>query len=591
MGRLRFALVASSAALAALGASTCALADEPKAVITGDMSADLHAAIERAVGQSKTAAGSRLEARRRAREAAEDVIAVLDSEGYRDNAVTPDIGEGDKPQPLVSVVPGQRFTMAGARVTWIGAAPSQDVQTLGVKAIDLADGIPGRAADVLAAEGRVVSTVQKKGYADAAAVPREVIADFADHTLRPEFRIAAGDLVRLDGIDLRTTGRTNPRWVQQLAPWKEGDVYAPDDVAELERRLLDAGVYDSVTVALAPKDSMVDGKRPVIVSLADRARGTIELGAGYSTSEGLGMDGRWLRYNRLGRADTTTLLFRYAEIERRFEGEISLPHWRKAQTTLKVGAGVFQDETDAYDETGLNAHADLTRRYGKTSYRTLGVSLDVTRTDEMLPIPQTRDLITLTGLGALSWDKSNDPLDPKRGWRVEARLEPTSSFGDDTLFYLRGQVQGTAYFPFDDKGDTVAATRVKLGSVVGVSLADVPAARRLYAGGGGSVRGYAYQGVGPRLANGTPQGGVSLFEASGEIRRRITDKWGAVVFADVGAVGDQSAPSFSRVSTGVGAGVRYNLGFGPIRADIAIPVNRRAGDPAYQVYLSIGQSF
>ena len=52
-----------------------------------------------------------------------------------------------------------------------------------------------------------------------------------------------------------------------------------------------------------------------------------------------------------------------------------------------------------------------------------------------------------------------------------------------------------------------------------------------------------------------------------------------------------SACDFSEVSTGVGLGVRYNLGFGPIRADIALPLDKREGDPDYQIYLSIGQSF
>jgi translocation and assembly module TamA len=260
-----------------------------------------------------------------------------------------------------------------------------------------------------------------------------------------------------------------------------------------------------------------------------------------------------------------------------------------------LGGGVFQDNTDAYDDAGVNVRVDLTRREGRniyrTSYQTLGLSLDATRTDERVPVPQTRDLVTLTLLGAISQDHSDDPLDPHHGWKAEIRAEPTASTGDDTLFYIRALAQGSVYFGFGKQANTVAAVRVRLGTVTGVPLDQVPAARRLYAGGGGSVRGYSYQGVGPRLADNTPAGGLSLVEASGELRQRINDKWGAAAFIDVGAVGAQETPSFSRVSTGVGVGVRYNLGFGPIRADLAIPLNKRAGDPAYQIYLSIGQSF
>jgi translocation and assembly module TamA len=592
LARFRFALAASGA-LACLAAP--AMAEVPKAAIRGEMPGELRTAIEKAVGESKAAVDSRLEARRRARDAAEDAIAVLRSEGYYDYEVFPDIGEGERPQPIVTVEPGPRFHIQNPRVTWVGSAPAADVAQAGVAGMQLKDGDPGRAADVVAAEGRVVAIVEKRGYADAEIEPREVIVDHADDSVQPEFRINSGGLVHLDGVDLRTKGRTNPRWVAGLAPWKAGEVYDPDDVAELEQRLLDAGVYDSVTVALAPKDQLVNGERPVVVSLADRPRGTIELGAGYSTSEGVGVDGRWLRYNRLGRADTTTITARIAEIEYRLDGQIAFPHWRKPKRTLTLGAAVFANNTDAYDDQGVSARVDLTTRLGRniyrTSYRTIGLSLDATRTDERTPVQQQTDFVTLTLLGALSQDRSDDPLDPKRGWKAEIRAEPTASVGDKNLLYFRAVVQGSAYMPLGKEANTVAAVRLRLGTVTGVSLLDVPASRRLYAGGGGSVRGYAYQGVGPRFPDNTPQGGLSLFEASGELRQKITDKWGAALFYDVGAVGEQPTPSFSRVSTGVGVGVRYNLGFAPIRADIAVPLNKREGDPSYQVYVSIGQSF
>ncbi len=135
------------------------------------------------------------------------------------------------------------------------------------------------------------------------------------------------------------------------------------------------------------------------------------------------------------------------------------------------------------------------------------------------------------------------------------------------------------------------AARIKLGAIVGGDIPLVPAPDRFYAGGGGSVRGYAYQAVGPRYADNTPEGGLSLFEGSLEVRQTLTSHWGVVGFVDAGAVGTGVTPDFSRPEVGVGAGIRYNLGFGPIRFDIATPLVRRTGDSPVQVYLSIGQSF
>jgi translocation and assembly module TamA len=122
-------------------------------------------------------------------------------------------------------------------------------------------------------------------------------------------------------------------------------------------------------------------------------------------------------------------------------------------------------------------------------------------------------------------------------------------------------------------------------------VSEVPASRRFFSGGGGSVRGYAYQAIGPRLSDNTPQGGVSLVETSLEVRHRFTSKWGGVAFIDAGAIGTERKPKQEDFRVGAGFGVRYDLGFGPIRADIAVPLGKRSGDPAFQIYLSIGQSF
>ena len=138
---------------------------------------------------------------------------------------------------------------------------------------------------------------------------------------------------------------------------------------------------------------------------------------------------------------------------------------------------------------------------------------------------------------------------------------------------------------------TVIAARIKLGSILGGSIPAVPADRRFFAGGGGSVRGYGYQGVGPKLSDNTPTGGLSLFESSLEVRQHITGPWGMAAFIDAGSLGQTIVPDFGQVRIGAGLGVRYDLGFGPIRLDVATPLNRQHGDPVVQIYFSIGQSF
>jgi translocation and assembly module TamA len=575
-----------------------ASADEPAASITGVEDRALREAIQRAMTESKAPPRSRSEARRRAREAGDDAVAVLRSEGYYAYIVEPDVSEADPPRAILKITPGPVFVIADPQLAWTGAAPDDGVAQRAHDVIRLTPGAPGRSADVLAAEGRVVSQVQQLGYADAMAEPREVVVDHADHTVRPTFNIAAGDLTHVDGIQVITQGRSNPAWVQHLAPWKSGDIYEPDDIAELERRLRDTGVYDTVSVSLAPKDKVLaDGLRPVVVTLSDRKAKTLELGAGYSTTDGPGIDAKWIRYNRLHRADTTTLTASLAKLDSRLEAELSLPHWRRAQQTLKLNTAIFRDDTDAYLETGAHVGADLTRRLKPTLYRTYGVSFDLSQIDSPTTtngqtVYNRQNFATFTLLGAQAWDRSDNVLDPTRGWRLEVRGEPTALTGDLTMAFLKVQAQSTAYLPFGDGARTVLAGRIKAGQILGGTMPEVPASKRFYAGGGGSVRGYAYQAIGPRIDNTTtPQGGLSLLETSLELRHKFTEKWGGVAFVDAGAVGVDKWPNGDDFGVGVGLGVRYDLGFGPIRADFAVPISKREGDPAFQVYISIGQSF
>jgi translocation and assembly module TamA len=203
-----------------------------------------------------------------------------------------------------------------------------------------------------------------------------------------------------------------------------------------------------------------------------------------------------------------------------------------------------------------------------------------------------RKLGLLTGLARLSIDHSDNPLDPTHGWRFDGSVEPTLGTGDVTLVYAKVQAQVSTYLPLSTSGATVVAGRLKLGSILSADAdPDLPASRRFYAGGGGSIRGYGYQAVGPRFPDDTPQGGESLVESSVELRQKFGAHWGVVAFVDAGTVSAEKYPDFRNVSVGAGVGLRYDLGFGPLRFDVGFPLNPRQGDNPFQIYLSIGQSF
>ncbi len=585
-------------------AAAPALAAERKALIHGVSDRPLLLALERAVGDERAPAASRLEARRRAQDAAAGATALLRSEGYYDSVVDAQI-EGDaKPRAALRIDPGPRSTLLEPAIVFTGAAPDAAASAAARSALKLKPGAPGRAVDVVSAEGRAVAALAEAGYADAVASPRRVVVDHAAHTVTAVYHLAAGARVRLDGLRINTAGRTDPAWVRRLKPWREGAPYRPEVVAELERRLTDTQVYDTVAVGLAPaSEATPDGRRPVVVSLADRGRRALDVSAGYSTSEGADFDVRYSVFNQLRRGDTLTVEARLAELDSRYGAELALPDFLAAGQTLTPSAYYFRTVTDAYTEEGELLALDLTKRYGKTSFLTRGVSITNSRVDDQEL--GGLDLIAARLIAAFSYDGTDNALDPTRGFKADARAVPTyvdghvdaraepayGATGVDRL-YARLVAQASGYLSLDASAGTVAAARVRAGSLLGGSIPQVPAQDRFFAGGGGSVRGYEYQGVGPRYRDNTPRGGLSLAEASLELRHRFgSSPYAGVAFLDAGSVGEHAYPDLRSIYTAVGVGARYSLGFAPVRADFAVPLSGSHGQQRFQIYLSIGQSF
>ncbi len=106
------------------------------------------------------------------------------------------------------------------------------------------------------------------------------------------------------------------------------------------------------------------------------------------------------------------------------------------------------------------------------------------------------------------------------------------------------------------------------------------------------MRGFEFRSLSPRDATGRLTGGRSLIEGSLEARLKVTETIGIVPFVDVGQAYAGSFPDGSeKLRVGVGLGLRYYTGLGPIRLDVATPLNRRRGEAPYAVYVSIGQAF
>ena len=139
----------------------------------------------------------------------------------------------------------------------------------------------------------------------------------------------------------------------------------------------------------------------------------------------------------------------------------------------------------------------------------------------------------------------------------------------------------------------IFAGRLQFGSIAGARRENVPLPLLFLGGSEDDLRGYRYLTVSPLDKHRKPFGGRSAIYFTAETRFRVTETIGIVPFADFGTVTFSELPDFhAKWFKSVGVGLRYFTFFGPLRADIGFPLDRREGvDPAFRIYASIGQTF
>lgn len=541
------------------------------------------------------AADGPLHARRQGRRAKKMVEGVLNAYGYFDPTVTVSIvSEGDQSVAELSVDPGVVFTLRRLVIRFEGAAPRQDDQDKARAAISLQPGMPALAAEVIDQERQIGAKLRTLGYPFAQATGREVIGDKESKTISVRYSVNSGPRVRFGDVIFPDDIRTRDSYLKRINPVEAGALYDPAQLALYNSRLSETRLFTTSIAKLGDDPLAVDAEgtetRTVELTLQERKRNTLTLGAGFDTSEGFGVNAELLRRNLTRRGDV--LVATAIAAEREFGLDLI---WRRPNVLgygkgLGVFAGISDENTDAFNQQTGRIGAGFEIIKGPQFRYSYGADARYIRQSGE---SERRDFQVASLYGSAQIDKSDSLLDPRKGWRAEARLKPTYSFSPDgpDVPYMRAVAQARAYIPLAPQGRFVAAGRLRVGTLVGATLANIPGEDRFYAGGGGSVRGYAFQAIGPFDTNNVPLGGRSLTEASIEGRARVTDKIGVVGFLDAGNVSNSQYPTLDNFQLGAGVGVRYMTPAGPLRFDIATPLNPSDRDESVQVYISIGQAF
>ncbi|RUX08417.1 outer membrane protein assembly factor [Mesorhizobium sp. M8A.F.Ca.ET.059.01.1.1] len=531
----------------------------------------------------------------------EQLVAALYADARYEGVVTitidgkpldelPPDAEFKGPQPIpvaINIATGPKFTLGDIRLEGDAA---------GLMSADygLISGGDAGSGGVLKAEALIVRTLKEQGRPLAKVTDRHIVADHATSTLDVTLTVAAGPVAGYGATTVEGTEKVDRDFTEYMTGLKRGRQYSPQEISDARDRLLALEVFNSVTFKEADKLD-ADGNIPIGVQVSERKPRFFGLGGTFSNTEGLGLEGYWGHRNLFGRAEKLRIDGAISGIgsnnlsELNYNAGIMFEKPGVIGPASKFFASVktVLEHPDAYDHFSVKGSTGLSYELDKKQTVSAEVALDYSRIHDAFG--KHTYLIASIPLQYV-YDNRDSRLNPTRGFRVLAYAEPSYDILSGAAF-LKLKGEGSAYQSLDTASKFVLAERVAIGSIVGTGLQNVPADRRFYSGGGGSVRGYAYQGIGPKDFTGQPIGGLSFFETSVEMRIAVTDTIGIVPFVDAGTVSTKSVPNFSDVKVGAGVGLRYVTPFGPLRIDAAVPLNRDPGDPHFGIYAGIGQAF
>ena len=534
--------------------------------------------------------------RRRANTEAQHLNKVLRSQAYFNGRIDPVIEESQSGQFELTyrVTLGPRTMIETFIIEYADHPADEASLPHDGKPLGLKSGRAARAQRIIDLTGDALTWLENHGHPHPKLDNRNVIVDLAAHQARVTLTITAGPPQVFGPLRIsnKTAGgeptRTDEAYIQSIATFKEGDLYDRRKADETIAALRQSNLFDQVAIDVAPASGPV--VTPALI-LSERSPRSIGGGAKWSSDEGPGVQAFWEHRNLFGQGEKLRTELSVATLEQSAKIDFTKPRFLRPDQSFIATYDFANQDTDAYNELSSKLGVGLMRQLTPQFQGSAGVSFEVYRTEDSMGLHNYR----LFGLPlTLRYDGTDNLLDPTEGVRLGGALTPYGGVanGDATAF-AKFEATGSTYISFGRRPDITLAFRGRYGLMLAQDVPDIPGSLRFYAGGGASVRGYAYQLVGPLDAQNDPVGGRSVVELSSEARWRVTQTIGLVAFVDAGQVYSAITPSFSdEMQVGAGLGLRYYTPIGPVRADVALPVNRRQGvDNAVQFYFSLGQAF
>lgn len=458
-------------------------------------------------------------------------------------------------------------------------------------------GLPFSTNLLLEAEEKILKELRTKGHVDPKVEDREVTTNSVSKTVSTLVYIFPGHKTNFGETQYVVGDFISRKFIDNRIKWKKGCLFDQENLEESRVNFVKTEVFESVIIKPLPQE---ENETPIYLNLTESKRHFVGFGLEYSTQDGFGGRAFWGHRNLWGGGERLKLNLEYLQFKRTARADLSMPDILAVDQTWQNTLEISRENFDAYDADLVRFNTGLSKSFGKYT-RDFGIAFSR---------EEVRDVnFFLIGLPMiLSRDGTESVTDPSSGTFVQIHAEPTKNFVGEKETFTILKSQFKTYFKFARSSRFVLAFNAKTGSIVSEKLKHVPATRLFYIGGANSIRGYQYQYAGPLTLEANPKdrvpiGGRSFAELATELRYRISDEWGAVIFGDMGALSEDQVifthckkrlnPDDGKIFAGLGFGARYYFAdLSPVRADIAFPLTRRKDiDKFLQFYISFGHSF
>ncbi len=408
----------------------------------------------------------------------------------------------------------------------------------------------------------VMAALQADGFLDAEASVHRIAVNTATHSAAISLSWKPGARYKLGAVTFQGS-QFAPGFLQRYVPWRVGEFYSQDALLQLQQRLTGADYFAMAEVNPEPRQAR-DLVVPVVVQVSPAKRTVYSAGALYGTDTGAGVESgvrrRWL--NRYGhKAALNTLLTQHLKTANLI---YSIPRPGQDNRNFNFGANWLDENTATSRSRTLGLAANESREW-RGFNSSLGLN---TLSGNYVVGGENGNSTLLYAEASVTRKKGANPIYVRNGWAVSATARAGAPLS--TTAFTQMTLDGTWIHTLAPRNRIIL--RGSAGATWVQNFNALPPQLRFFAGGDRSIRGYGYQTIGPRNAQGLVIGGRDLLVASATFEHYFLPKWGVALFADGG---DAFNGSDFRMHQAIGFGLRWISPVGPVRVDFGFPIDDR----------------